>query len=441
MSMNKEFKNIEKFSWRYHFLKSYVDVMFRLFYKIRFAGKENVDLKKALIFAPNHQNSLMDALAVLSSFTFQPIFVARSDIFKKKMIIKALTFLKILPVYRIRDGIGEVQKNSAVFQKTIDVFKNRNGFCILPEGDHGVGKKLRPLKKGIARIGFQAAFDSDENLPIEIQPVGLNYQHHHKRGSFLFIQYGKPFPLAGFRSAYKENPAKSYTLLLQKLRQEMTPLILHIDDDVNYKTIDIITEIAGGIQRAKGQKEKEVFDFQKKLISACQQKINESEENKELLEQNALESERLINSQKVLLYEAGFMRESPLKNFGRYLLLTITSPVFLYGFLNTLLPRLLIRYLGGKLKDPQFISSAHLVLTIFLYPLFFLFQALAVGLVTSEWQWALFYFISLPFAVLAKDLWRDSFGKATSISKIRRVANPLKEIFKRLSGLLDMQIY
>jgi hypothetical protein len=383
----------------------------------------------------------MDALAVLASFKWQPIFVARSDIFKKKKIIKILTLFKILPVYRIRDGIGEVQKNNAVFQKTIDIFKNRNGFCILPEGDHGVGKKLRALKKGIARIGLQAAFDSGENLPIEIQPVGLNYQHHHKRGSYLFIHFGKPFSLEVFRKAYQENPAKSYTLLLKKLRQEMIPLILHIDDDVNYKTIDIITEIAGGIQRSKGLKEKNVFDFQKQLIDVCQHKIKESEENREVLEQTALESERLINSQKVLLYEAGFMRESPLKNFGRYLLLIITAPLFVYGFLNTFLPRLLIRFIGGKLKDPQFISSSHFVLTIFLYPLFFLVQSFAVGLITGNWHWALLYFISLPFVVFIKDLWRDSFGKATSISKIRRVANPLKELFRQQGEILGMQIY
>ncbi|MFW5758744.1 MAG: 1-acyl-sn-glycerol-3-phosphate acyltransferase [Bacteroidota bacterium] len=439
--MNNEFEKIEKFSWRYHILKGYVDFFFKLFYKIRYYGKENVDLKKTLIFAPNHQNSLMDALAVLSSLNWQPIFVARSDIFRKKIIIKILTFLKILPVYRIRDGIAEVQKNNAVFQKTIDIFKNRNGFCILPEGDHGVGKRLRPLKKGIARIGFQAAFDSGENLPIEIQPIGLNYQHHHKRGSYLFIRFGIPFPLEGFRKAYQENPAKSYTLFLQKLRQEMIPLILHIEDDVNYKTIDIITEIAGGIQRAKGRKEKDVFDFQKKLIDVCQEKIKESEENCKMLEQTAFESERLINSQNVLLYEAGFMRESPFKNFGRYLLLLLASPFFLYGFFNTLLPRLLIRFIGGKLKDPQFISSAHFVLTIFLYPLFFLLQSLAVGLTTGNGFWALFYFISLPFAGFVKDLWRDSFEKATSISKIRRVANPLKEIFKQQSDILGIQIY
>jgi len=439
--MKSEFKSIEKFSWRYNFLKGYVDFFFRFFYKIRYHGKENVDLKKTLIFAPNHQNSLMDALAVLASFKWQPIFVARSDIFKKKKIIKILTLFKILPVYRIRDGIGEVQKNNAVFQKTIDIFKNRNGFCILPEGDHGVGKKLRALKKGIARIGLQAAFDSGENLPIEIQPVGLNYQHHHKRGSYLFIHFGKPFSLEVFRKAYQENPAKSYTLLLKKLRQEMIPLILHIDDDVNYKTIDIITEIAGGIQRSKGLKEKNVFDFQKQLIDVCQHKIKESEENREVLEQTALESERLINSQKVLLYEAGFMRESPLKNFGRYLLLIITAPLFVYGFLNTFLPRLLIRFIGGKLKDPQFISSSHFVLTIFLYPLFFLVQSFAVGLITGNWHWALLYFISLPFVVFIKDLWRDSFGKATSISKIRRVANPLKELFRQQGEILGMQIY
>ena len=118
-------RGIEKYSLPYAILKKYVDICFTLFYKIRIRGRENVNIKDVLIFAPNHQNALMDALAMLQVFKYQPVFLGRSDLFKSKTVTGILNFLKILPVYRIRDGYGELQKNDATFIKTIEVLENR----------------------------------------------------------------------------------------------------------------------------------------------------------------------------------------------------------------------------------------------------------------------------------------------------------------------------
>ena len=124
---------IEKFSWPYYALKTYVDFCFRYFYKVSIRGIENVDLENINIYAPNHQNALMDALALLSIYHVQPVFLARSDIFKNQRINSILTFLKILPVYRMRDGYGELEKNDATFSKTIEIllFFIIQNFCLL----------------------------------------------------------------------------------------------------------------------------------------------------------------------------------------------------------------------------------------------------------------------------------------------------------------------
>ncbi|MBS1232106.1 MAG: putative 1-acylglycerol-3-phosphate O-acyltransferase, partial [Bacteroidetes bacterium] len=164
--------NIEKYSARYALFKQAVafwhdNVFYR---KIIVRGAENINPDEHLIFAPNHQNALMDALAVLFTHKGQPVFLARADIFRSKPIAAFLYFIKILPVYRIRDGFSTLKSNDEIFQKTIDVLKNKNGLVILPEGDHEGFRRLRQLKKGICRVAFQADEATGFNLKIKIIP-------------------------------------------------------------------------------------------------------------------------------------------------------------------------------------------------------------------------------------------------------------------------------
>jgi len=175
--MGKE--NIEKYSARYALLKTFAGFWHNnVFYrKVIVHGRENINPDHHLIFAPNHQNALMDALAVLFTHKGQPIFLARADIFKRKSIAAILYFLKILPVYRIRDGFSSLKSNDEIFSKTIDVLKHKNGLVILPEGDHSGFRRLRQLKKGICRIAFQSDEATGYNLKIKIIPVGIEFSN------------------------------------------------------------------------------------------------------------------------------------------------------------------------------------------------------------------------------------------------------------------------
>ena len=57
----------------------------------------------------------MDPLAVMFSINKQIVFLARADIFKNKIAAKFLHFLKILPVFRIRDGKENLNNNDLTF--------------------------------------------------------------------------------------------------------------------------------------------------------------------------------------------------------------------------------------------------------------------------------------------------------------------------------------
>ena len=103
-------KNIQDNGWFYTFLKIFVDWSVKSSYrKYQVEGQENIPSDGSVIWAANHTNALMDPMVILSSSSIRKVFVARADIFKKNWARKALTFLKVMPIYRIRDGFDAVK--------------------------------------------------------------------------------------------------------------------------------------------------------------------------------------------------------------------------------------------------------------------------------------------------------------------------------------------
>ena len=85
-------------------IKDYDRAYSTLFHYVRFSvkqsdrsslqvGEANIPQDGAIIFSPNHTNTLMDALVVLT-YNCQPkVFVARADIFRHRKLAQILPFL------------------------------------------------------------------------------------------------------------------------------------------------------------------------------------------------------------------------------------------------------------------------------------------------------------------------------------------------------------
>ncbi|MBA4323214.1 MAG: hypothetical protein C0408_10395, partial [Odoribacter sp.] len=241
-------ENIEKYSAGYAILKTVANFWHNNFFyrRVIVVGRENINNVDHLIFAPNHQNALMDALAVLFTHKGQPVFLARADIFKRKFMASILYFLKILPVYRIRDGFNAIKSNDVIFNKTIDVLRNKNGLVILPEGNHEGVRRLRQLKKGICRIAFQAEEATGFSLNIKIVPVGLEFSNYSRIRQVLTVVYGKPIDISGFYDSYRANPQRAMHDLLSLLHSEMEKNMVHIESEEDYEAIDELRSLING---------------------------------------------------------------------------------------------------------------------------------------------------------------------------------------------------
>lgn len=221
----------------YAFFRPYVDWMFRRSYRhIQYVGKENIPSDGAVIFAPNHSNALCDAMAILGIDRSRKVFVARADIFKNPRTAKILTWLKIMPINRIRDGVDEVKHNDETIEKAIETLHDGVPFCILPEGTHRPMHSLLPLGKGIFRIALRANDAFGVEKPVYIVPVGLEYGNYFHLWDDLTINIGQPINVTEFAREHSDLERPQLIMALrEELTQRMRAQILWVADDEHYE--------------------------------------------------------------------------------------------------------------------------------------------------------------------------------------------------------------
>ncbi len=390
-------ENIEKYSRGFAVLKAYLKVWHdKIFYrKVEYVHREKVPLERPLIFTPNHQNALMDALAIEFSFDNQFVFVARSDIFKNKWIARILYFLKILPVYRIRDGYDSLKKNELVFKKTLDIIRNKNGFVIFPEGNHAGIRRLRGLKKGFARIAFQAEEAEKFLLDMRVVPVGINYSDYEHFRSDLLVVFGEAFPVSDFFEDFKAQPAVAYNRIKEKLSAAIKPLIIHIDSqyyDACFFLSKAYRPLACREMQMNPEKLYDQFRAQKTIIGCLEKYEADAPAKMKALSEKvsryvaALKNMRLEDVHPVAV--AGTV--------WRSLLLVLGLPFFVYGYLNNIFPWNISEMTGRRRSDPQFRSSFKFVLSFLSFPVFYFLQTWFFYVWVSGTWWSAVYFVSLP---------------------------------------------
>lgn len=416
--MGKE--NIEEYSAGYTLFKKTVGFWHDNIYyrKVITIGTENIDPDHHLIFAPNHQNALMDALAVVFTHSGQPIFLARSDIFRKKTIASFLYFIKMLPVYRIRDGFSALKSNDEIFHKTIDVIRHKNGLVILPEGDHAGFRRLRQLKKGICRVAFQAEEAQSFTLNIKIIPVGIEYTNYRRARQVLTVVYGKPIEVSEYHQLYREAPERALNKLKERLSEEIKKLMVHIESVDDYEAIDELRSIINGkysddIKFPKLYRDRNLISKLNSLKTTNPEKFNRicslSLSVKEQSEKLKV-TYKLLEKKKhplgwLLAGMAGLLATFPLWLFGNIFTLTFFAP-----------PELQIK----KTKDPQFHSTMRFGISFALAFIFLPVYLILCLLIFSPWWLAVMIFIAIPLSGLFAWSYNLLFRRITGGLRVRK---------------------
>ena len=434
----KKIKKIQDYDRMYSMLFHYVRFSVKLSYRsILQVGEENIPKDGAIIFAPNHTNTLMDALVVLA-YNCQPkVFVARADIFRNRKLAQIFTFLKIMPIMRQRDGISAVKKNQEIIDKAVDVLKDRIPFCIFPEGTHQAKYSSLPLSKGIFRIAYQA-HDLMPDVPLYIVPVGIKYGDFFRFRSTIRMEFGKPINVGEFIAENAHmTPQEQTNVLKDLLTERLHSTIFHIPNDEDYAaTYEVCNAVEPFEMEKISHSGKHTLEVQHEANKQALKRIEALKESNPEKAQKLLELGKeasKLRKKKGIDAESASVKKPLLSRLGRVLLTLITLPYTLPVSVLASPVVLLCQFIFTKLKDPAFRNSVRFVMNLVVWPLFVLIYAI-IAFCLLPWQSALLAtLLIMPAPFVAHELWKTvrlvvSDMKLLRTKKLVKIYSKIREI-------------
>ena len=139
----------------YLILKIVLQYSLRIYYPRQKIVNRQRNFFGRTIYVSNHAASFMDPLVIGGLQRPIIFFMTRSDVFTPVMR-PILWLAHMLPIYRQHDGEDTKAKNDETFTKCTRVLSFGRNLLIFGEGftDDVFVRRLKPVKKGAARIGF-----------------------------------------------------------------------------------------------------------------------------------------------------------------------------------------------------------------------------------------------------------------------------------------------
>lgn len=377
------FENINHFSRLYDILNRYLRFTHNHFYykKFHIYGKENIPPKGVPTFIiSNHQNGLMDALAILYLFSDrrQPVYIARGDIFKNQTIAKILRFLKIMPTFRSRDGNRkDIEQNNTSFGIAAQVLKEGGTLAIFPEAGHQAGHFLSSFKKGFPRIAFKAEEFANFELNLQIVPLNIHYSDYFNFRSELLVTVGKPFSFKEFFELYKTEPNQAYIALNEKSKKEIKSLSLDIEDKEHYEDYETLRTIFHTPLKELKKRDKQYLHTQLNEDITIVANINRLKEQDPSTFATLMQTASDYRNELKKLNLRDWLISNKKITFCHLILqsavLFLLFPIFLFGFIHNIIPFSLPNILKRKIKDPMLHSSLHYALSVIIsFPIIYL---------------------------------------------------------------------
>jgi 1-acyl-sn-glycerol-3-phosphate acyltransferase len=203
------------------------------FRKIIVEGTENLPKGRPVILVANHQNALIDPLLLATHTRLNPWFLTRAAVFVNPFISKVLHYIRMLPVYRVRDGFSTIQQNQQTFEETFEVLRKKGTVVVFAEGSHSLVRNLRPLSKGFTRMAFGLKEKYPDLEPV-ILPVGIGFSAHMRSGSTVRITFGKIIPV--------DMPSSQSGKLTKEVERALSGLMVTIPDEGYAETLAELIE-------------------------------------------------------------------------------------------------------------------------------------------------------------------------------------------------------
>ena len=323
-------------------------------------GKEKLPKDGSVIIGCNHTSALLDPLVILRAMNRATVFMTRADIFRKPLLQKVFTFLKMLPIFRIRDGYAAVKQNEEIITKCGDVLQHGLPLALFPEATHRPKHSLMGLSKGIFHIALEANRRFGHERPVYIVPMGLEYGRYFRYRSTVVATYGEAINVTEFVKRYENEvtPARLLAMLREELSSRMKGLIAYVPDTEDYDAQWELTKLCTAQCRPLSPAERLSIN-QAVIKRLVEKKDTEAPEVTAALYADAInfKKERRLHG----IHPSSTSHKHPLvASIGNTIALLCALPYYLFCAI-TMAPSWIVSHIiVSKLKDKAFSNTARL---------------------------------------------------------------------------------
>lgn len=357
-----------------------------------------------LLVVANHPNTFMDPIVIASLLPQQVYFIAKSTVFSSPLHKWLLHRMNLIPIHRREDKPDQPVDNEATFRASYQALAAHKTLLIFPEGTSFNERRLRKIKTGTARMALGAVEFAPQAANLQILPVGLNYSDPTRFRSDVFVNVGKPIPVASYLEQYQHDEKGTVNELTDQIRQQLEKLIVVTpsdDEDVLVRQIEQVYKeklaaqtpieaprhvrdflltraIIKGLAHFLEKQPLRVEHFRKKMRSYNEQ-----------LQELDLQHLPTVEENNVLLRQS----------LARTLLLALTMPLYLYGLINNYLAYIIPSKVADALTEEQeFRAPIMLSVGIFSFPVLYTLQVILFWHLLPDTAYLMLYLISLPLS-------------------------------------------
>lgn len=165
----------------YPIAKNLVKIYMHLMFKIDIQGEEHMPKEDGFVLCSNHMSNY-DPLTVAAFIPREVRFIAKKELFHKRMMAKLLFSLGAFPVDRETTDMK-------AFKTAIKLLKNNEVLGIFAEGTRVKEGEAKAAKAGVAMFAFKAG--------VPIVPVAVSSTYRFR--STVYIRYGEPISLEEYQ--------------------------------------------------------------------------------------------------------------------------------------------------------------------------------------------------------------------------------------------------
>ena len=379
----------------YRFIQGLVWVSYALYFRrIVFINQERMKARGPLLVISNHPNTLIDPLMALYRMREQCFLLANYSLFKNPISNAILSTLYCIPIQRMNDvPDGQPLRNEEAFRQCNEHLLGGGSIYIAVEGTSFPERRVRDLKTGMARIAFSAEMQTDFKLDLRILPIVITYFDSLKFWKDVVVEIGEPISVDSWRTAYNQNPRKAIGDFTQSVENQMithTIQCANAKEDRFLKKLEAILQSENYLETEKHYERSKyilnkIHAWQKEDLSSFEK--FKSDVDNYFLKLKALNINDLNKnnfSKTASLLPRSTRSDNP---NGIILKLLLGLPIFIYGFINNIIPACLSNGMVKWLKiDKSYDTTIRYMSGLVFFPIFWGLQ-----------KWGLSHI--LPFSV------------------------------------------